>query len=143
MSFDSGAGPSNEQEQNNRWVNQLTDVLCDKKGEDIKVFPVHSVLADYVVVVSAGSSRHIGALCNAVEEACKKEGIRPISQGKKAPASRRGRRRAPTATQWIVVQAGSVLVHLFSPHEREHYAMDTFLTEQAQTKNSDKEIELV
>lgn len=104
-----------------QWVAHLMAVLDDKKAENIQSFHVNSMFADYFVVVTALSSRHLWSLCEAVEKECKSHKIRPLSHGKNQN-TRRG--EEPQEIRWIVIDAGGVLIHLFSPEGREYYALE-------------------
>ncbi len=110
----------------NEWVQHIVQVIDDKKGQDIQIIPVHSFFAEYFVVASAMSSRHLWSVAEAVEMECKKHGIRPISQGKKAPPVRRG--QETPEIRWVVVDAGGIIVHLFSPEARAYYALEELWT---------------
>ena len=65
------------------------------------------------MVVSATSSRHLWALCQAVEQACKSVGRRAKSQGRH------------DATEWIVLNTQGIFVHLFLEESRAYYDLET------------------
>lgn len=94
------------------WRNDLLGLLEDRKAVDVQWFKVSTLFADYFIVASVSTSRHLWALCQAVEEACKNRGVRPIVQGKGEEA------------RWIVVDAGGIFVHLFLAESRAYYALD-------------------
>ncbi len=87
--------------------------LDHKKGENISVIKVEDLtsFAEYFVIASATSSPHVRALCDEVEEKLEENGLRV--------GHIEGR-----STGWIVLDYGSVIVHVFSRHEREFYGLD-------------------
>lgn len=108
------------------WVAQIQEALDDKKGQDIRSFFLNSAFADAFIIVSALSSRHVWTLCDAVEKVCRDHGVRPLSQGKSLPPTHRG--AGIQETRWIVVDAGGVFVHIFSPEARDHYGLEDLWT---------------
>lgn len=70
-----------------------------------------TVLADMFLICTANSTTHIRALCDEVEDALEKHGIRPHHiEGK--------------ATGWIALDYGSIIIHIFGKTEREYYGLD-------------------
>ncbi len=92
----------------------VVTTLEDKKGEDILLMDIRNiaVFADYFVICNGTSERMLEALADAVaEETKKKFGI---------PAHREGQ----PVDGWLVVDLGDVVVHLFSPYQREYYDLE-------------------
>lgn len=88
--------------------------LEDDKGMDIQVIDLQgqSALADYIVVVSGTSTRHVTSMAEKLSErleACGTKGIRTegMAQG-----------------NWVVLDAGDAIVHLFRPEVREFYNIE-------------------
>lgn len=96
-----------------QWRDHLIDVLIEKKAKNPAFFPVTSPFAECFVVVSATSSRHLWALCQAVELACKTMGRRAKSQGRHDD------------TEWIVLNTQGIFVHLFLEESRAYYDLET------------------
>lgn len=88
--------------------------LDSKKGVDIKVMDVLELtsLADYFVICSGTSNTQINALCDAVEEAVNTAG---------EPTLHREGHRGGT---WVLLDFGSVVVHVFNNEAREFYALE-------------------
>ena len=84
------------------------NVASDKKAVDIVLLRTTEVttMADYFVICSGRSDRQVQALARAIEDALRDEGIRPLG------VEGRG------AARWVLVDYGSVIVHLFAPEER-------------------------
>ena len=88
--------------------------LDSKKGVDIKVMEVveQTTLADYFVICSGTSNTQINALCDAVEEAVNTAG---------EPTLHREGHRGGT---WVLLDFGSVVVHVFNNEAREFYDLE-------------------
>jgi ribosome-associated protein len=86
----------------------------DKKAADIVLLDLQELttLADYFVICSGGSERQLEAIADGIIEALRGEGTRPIG------------REGTAASHWILVDYGSVVVHVFTPPERDYYALE-------------------
>ena len=87
--------------------------LNEKKAKDIAAVKISdlTVLADYFLICTATSSTQIRALCDEVEEKLDESGIKPHHiEGR--------------STNWIALDYGSVIIHIFSRSEREFYSLD-------------------
>ena len=84
-----------------------------KKGREIAAVKIDklTVLGEYFLLCTANSSTQVRALCDEVEEKLKEAGI--------TPHHIEGR-----STGWIVLDYGSVIVHVFGKNEREFYSLD-------------------
>ncbi len=80
------------------------ETVCTEVGEI-------TVLADYFVMASATSSTHVKALAEEVEYKLEEAGEKNIKiEGR--------------ATDWILIDCGDVIVHIFGSQAREFYALD-------------------
>lgn len=88
--------------------------LDEKKAEDIKLIKVQDVsaLADYFVIATGSSSTHVKALADEVEF--------KLKQGGTPPNHTEGYR----SNSWILIDYGSVVVHVFTPESRSYYDLD-------------------
>ena len=69
-------------------------------------------IADCMVIASGRSSRHVGAMADHLVTKLKQAGIKGISvEGQKH-------------CDWVLIDAGDVLVHLFRPEVREFYKLE-------------------
>jgi len=97
---------------------QLTELavksLDDDKAEDIVVIDLagKTSIADYMIVASGRSSRQVGAMAEHLREKLKVAG---------APAV--GLEGMPQA-DWVLIDAGDVIVHLFRPEVRSFYNLE-------------------
>ena len=90
------------------------DVLDAKKAQQIKVLKVHdqTVIADYFVICTGTSSTQVRYLGGEVEY---KLGLRGVD-----PLHFEGRDN----NSWVVLDYGSVIVHIFSRDAREFYKLE-------------------
>ncbi len=69
--------------------------------------------ADYFVIVSGESERQLDAISEEISHSLKKEeGIVPLHH------------EGTSSSGWIILDYGDVVVHIFSPVERERYRLD-------------------
>lgn len=88
--------------------------LEDLKGQDIQVIDLKgkSTLADYMVVVSGTSNRHLKALADKVYLDVKTAGYPILGvEGEKS-------------SEWVLVDLDEVIVHIMHPETRENYALE-------------------
>lgn len=99
--------------ENEKIVALVLNALNEKKAKELKALKVGelTVLAEYFVIATASSSTHVRALADEVEEKLSENGCAPHhTEGK--------------STGWYVLDYGSVIVHIFTPKEREFYDLD-------------------
>ena len=88
--------------------------LDDDKAEDVVSIDMQgrSPLADYVVVASGRSQRHVAAMADHLLRAFKDAGLgaRPVEG-------------LPNA-DWVLIDGGDVIVHLFRPEVRAFYQIE-------------------
>ncbi|MCW5875772.1 MAG: ribosome silencing factor [Anaerolineales bacterium] len=97
----------------------IADTLEDKKGEDILLLDLQDLapLSDYFVICSGSTDRTIKALLDAVvDEAREKHKVKPRMEGKPEEG-------------WLLADYGSVVVHIFSNHQREYYRLEDLWSE--------------
>ena len=89
------------------------NALDSKKALDISAIKVSdlTVLTEYFLMASATSSTHVRSLAEEVEEKLSEAGIEPNHiEGR--------------ATNWILLDYGSIIVHVFTRDAREYYGLD-------------------
>jgi ribosome-associated protein len=98
---------------------KAVDVAEDKKAADIVLLDLAGVttMADYFVICSGGSERQIQAIADGIVDALRAEGVRPIG------------REGEAASHWILVDFGAVIVHVFTPPERDYYELEKHWSE--------------
>ena len=92
----------------------IVEALDASKAEEIEVIDLmgQTSLADYMIVASGTSSRQVAGFVDKIDEKLKGSIFDVIrTEG------------LPTA-DWVVVDCGDVIVHLFRPEVREFYAIE-------------------
>ena len=95
-------------------TNTIFSILDDAKAENIKVIDLRnkSSVADYFIISTCRSTRHADATADELAKQLKKIGL-------KSP-SPEGRPKC----DWVIVDAGSVIVHLFKKETRDIYNLE-------------------
>ena len=88
--------------------------LEDKKAKDVKVLKTReqTILADYFVICNGTSSTHIKALVDEVDKQLSEAGEPPI------------RREGLRSDIWVLMDFGSVIVHVFTDEARKFYNLE-------------------
>lgn len=71
-----------------------------------------SDFADRMIVASGTSQRHVASLADCVVDALKKAGYNHVSV------------EGEDACEWVLVDAGNIVVHLFRPEARNYYNLE-------------------
>ena len=89
-------------------------VLDTKKASDIRVLDIHdvTVLGDYFVIASGTSTTQVKALADEVEFQLKEQGVLPL------------RTQGYDSANWIVLDYGDVIVHVFLKETRDFYSLE-------------------
>jgi ribosome-associated protein len=91
--------------------------LDDMKAEDIVTIDLRdkSSVGDYMVVSSGRSQRHVGSVADRVVEDLHKVGVAARVEG------------VPHC-DWVLIDAGVVIVHVFRPEVRDFYDLEKMWT---------------
>lgn len=100
--------------QPNEVVKVAAKALSDKKGKDIKVLKTDKLttLCDYFVICTGTSSTHIKSLTDELDKQMSEAGEPPL------------RREGYRGGSWVLLDFGSVIVHLFSEQARSFYDLE-------------------
>lgn len=90
------------------------DVASDKKATDIVLLDLQGVssIADYFVICTGNNPRQIRAIATAIDEKMSEVGLSAFH-----------REGAPDSG-WLLLDYSDVIVHIFSPKEREYYRLE-------------------
>ena len=93
---------------------RIVELAEDKKAADIVLLDLAGLttVADCFVICSGGSERQLDAIADGIVEALRDEGLRPIG------------REGVAASHWVLIDYGSVIVHVFTPPERDFYQLE-------------------
>jgi ribosome-associated protein len=88
--------------------------LDDAKAEGTVTIDIQnkSALGDFMVVASGRSHRHVGAIADRLVGDMKKAGLGPL------------RVEGLPHCDWVLIDAGDIIVHLFRPEVREFYNIE-------------------
>ena len=100
--------------------NNIEKILDDNKAQNIKCIDLKnkSYIADYMVIASGTSSRHLQALSEILVTQLKKLGIDNC------------RIEGKDSNDWKLVDAHDVIVHIFHPEKREFYDLEKMWSEE-------------
>ena len=99
---------------------KIYKVLSDNKAKDIIKINLEnkSSFADIMIICSGTSNRHVISLSNFIVKALKKENLNTLNvEGK-------------TNGDWVLVDAGDVIIHLFRSEVREYYGLEKMWAEE-------------
>lgn len=101
-------------EQASLLCEKAVSILLEKKAQDIAVVDIASmtVIADAFVVCSGRTPIQVRALAEELDEKLAAAGIQTL------------RREGLETARWVVLDLGSVLVHVFHREEREFYNLE-------------------
>ena len=88
--------------------------LDDDKADDIVTIDLTGKcsFADAMIVASGRSQRHVGSLASKLEDRLKELGAPPISI------------EGMENCEWVLIDLGDVIVHLFKPETRDLYSIE-------------------
>ena len=98
----------------NNIAKTIHKVLSDNKAKDITKINLEkkSSIADFMIICSGTSNRHVISLSNYLLEALKKENLNTLN----VEGIRNG--------DWVLVDAGDIIIHLFRSEVREYYGLE-------------------
>lgn len=88
-------------------------LALDKKGLDVKILEIKGIssIADYLVLASGRSDKQTQAIADSVKQGLKEYGKALDMEGLKEG-------------NWIVIDYGDVIVHIFQEEQRRYYNLD-------------------
>lgn len=103
-----------KQDAANAELNAAIQTLDDTQADQITILDLEekSSVARYFVIATANSTTHLRALREAVADTWEEK------------FSRHPRYEASPNTRWQVVDLGDIMVHLFTPEERQRYNLE-------------------
>jgi ribosome-associated protein len=95
----------------------VTEELANTKGQDVMVLDLRPLVSftDYFVLVTGTSDRHVQALADKIHLRLKKD-------HQLLPLTFEGFETG----QWVLLDYGDFVIHIFQPGPREYYALEEF-----------------
>jgi ribosome-associated protein len=95
-------------------VRAAVAAALDTKADDVKVRQVTEVagFADWFVIATGYNERQVQAIADRVEEQLRARGVRPLHV------------EGHAAGQWVLLDYGDLLVHVFLDERRRYYALE-------------------
>jgi ribosome-associated protein len=95
--------------------------LADAKAEDIVAVDLggKSPIADHMVIASGRSNRHVSAVADKLLQTLKAQASGPI------------RIEGLAQADWVLIDAGDVIVHIFRPEVRSFYNLEKLWSSEA------------
>jgi len=99
--------------------NELEKILSDNKAIEVKSIDLKdkTSIADFMIVASGNSSRHIQALSEILLEELKKKGIENC------------RLEGHSSNEWKLIDAIDIIIHIFHPEKRKFYDLERMWSE--------------
>ena len=106
--------PAGMNEPVSRAIDTVLASLDDSKAENIVSIDIQgkSSLGDYMVVASGRSHRHVAAVADQLLKALKDAGFG------------QARVEGLASADWVLIDAGDVIIHVFRPEVREFYNLE-------------------
>ena len=103
----------------NHLKNEIENILNDNKALEVKSINLKNktTIADFMIVASGNSSRHIQALSEILLEKLKKIGIENC------------RLEGQNSNEWKLIDAKDIIIHIFHPEKRKFYDLEKMLSE--------------
>jgi len=97
----------------------IEQILNDNKAIDVSSIDLKnkSSIADYMIVASGTSSRHLQALSEIILEKLKKEGISNC------------RLEGKDSNEWKLIDGIDIIIHIFNPKKRKFYDLEKMWSE--------------
>ncbi len=93
---------------------RAVEIASDKQAGNIVLLDVRGLctFADYFVICTGESQRQIRTILEEIEKSLKEEGVLPHHL------------EGASDTGWLLLDYGDVIIHIFSPEERDFYNLD-------------------
>ena len=102
--------------EKNNLLKSIIDGIQEKKGKNIttiKLKGISGAICDYFVICEGNTPTQVSAVAESVEEVVKKN-------ERESPIRVQGNQRA----EWIGIDYGNIIVHIFVPELRQYYNLD-------------------
>ena len=103
----------------NKLKNEIENILNDNKAIEVKSINLKgkTSIADFMIIASGNSSRHIQALSEIIFEKLKNKGIKNC------------RIEGRNSDEWKLIDAIDIIIHIFHPEKRKFYDLEKMWSE--------------
>jgi len=103
----------------NQLKNEIENILSDNKALEIKSIDLKekTSIADFMIIASGNSSRHIQALSEIILDYLKKKGIN------------NSRIEGKDSNEWKLIDGKDIIIHIFHPEKRKFYNLENMWSE--------------
>lgn len=103
----------------NQLKKEIENILSDNKAKEIKSINLRNKtsIADFMIIASGSSSRHMQALSEILLEKLKEKGIQNC------------RLEGRNSSEWKLIDAIDIIVHIFHPEKRKFYDLEKMWSE--------------
>ena len=103
----------------NQLKNEIENILNDNKALEVKSIDLKekTSIADFMIIASGNSSRHIQALSEIILDYLKKKGIN------------NSRIEGKDSNEWKLIDGKDIIIHIFHPEKRKFYNLENMWSE--------------
>ena len=103
----------------NQLKNEIENILNDNKALEVKSINLKdkTSIADFMIIASGNSSKHIQALAEILLDELKKRGISNC------------RLEGRSSNDWKLIDAMDIIIHIFHPEKRKFYDLERMWSE--------------
>ncbi len=93
---------------------KIANLSLEKKSTDVIILNIHplSSMTDYFVICTGSTNTQVKAIADHISRSLKNDKIRPLHI------------EGYSNQEWVLLDYVNVIVHVFQPHKREHYALE-------------------
>ncbi len=120
------AGAAAQHEASATLLAQVVSILDEAKAEEIVSIDLagKSTIGDFMVIASGRSDRHVGAIGDQLQRKLKEAGVGRI------------RAEGMETCDWVLIDDGDIIIHIFRPEVREFYKLEKMWTGERPTDES-------
>lgn len=108
-----------QQKEINQLKKEIEQILENNKAAEVKSINLKNKtsIADFMIIASGNSSRHIQALSEILLEELKKRGLKNC------------RLEGRASKEWKLIDASDIIIHIFHPEKRKFYDLEKMWSE--------------
>jgi ribosome-associated protein len=109
----------------------ITDALFEKKGNEVITLDLRNLNdrpSDFFIIAHGDSSTQVKALADNVEKKILEKGFKPL------------RKEGVKNSEWIIIDFGDVLVHIFHRDKREFYQLEELWHDAKKTSHRERTV---